>query len=385
MNTKKSLPEPPSKEVMFDYLSSVYNNVKGAGSFQGINKLYKAVLDDGVYHITSPQVQEWLSTNKPYTMHKPVRKVKKRTRVMVSGIDDQFDADLASFDKESYVKENDGYKFLLVVIDIFSRYLWVKPLKDKAAKTVVAAFNEIFSGSGRLPRRIRTDRGTEFTSHETQQFFRRKGIQQMFTSNELQANYAERVIKTLKSKIQRYLQSKNTEKYVDVLQDLVTSYNQTWHYGIKSKPKDVNKENERRLWWQMYWPRESFEEETKRLNQSKDVFKFKIGDFVRLSLTKRKFMREYSEKWTGEIFIVKARFLREGSVDLYKVTDYEGEKILGTFYRNELQKVNQNPFNFFVVDEILGERDGGKEIKVSYRSWPSKFNRWIKKGTLVKL
>ena len=380
------VPSPPSKEVMFDYLSTLYNDVSGggAGSFQGINKLYKAVKEDRVYNITYSQIEKWLSTNKGYSLHKPVKKVKRRNRVMVSGMDDQFEADLASLDKEIYVKENDGYKYLLVVIDVFSRYLWVKPLKDKSASNVISAFDDIFKSSQRIPKRIRTDRGTEFTSAETKAFFRRKGIKQLFTSNELQANYAERVIKTLKSKLYRYLASVNKFRYIDVLQNMVKSYNNTWHTGIKSKPKDVNKVNEKRLWWQMYWPRETFAEETRRLNEKKHPYKFRVGDFVRLSLTKTKFMREYSAKWTGEIFIVSSRFLREGNIDLYKVTDYEGEHLSGSFYRNELQKVNQNPFEFFVVDEILGERNKGKEIKVSYRSWPSKFNRWIKKEILLK-
>ena len=375
---------PPSKDVMNDYLTTMYNDISGPGSFQGINKLYKAVKDDGVYEIYLSEVKDWLSTNKPYTMHKPTRKVKKRTRVLVSGIDDQFEADLASMDKEAYVKQNDGIKFLLVVIDVFSRFLWVRPLKDKSASTVTKAFDDIFKDSKRLPRRLRTDRGTEFTSAETRAFFKRKAIHQLFTANELQANYAERVIKTLKNKIYRYLASVNSLRYVDVLQDLVKSYNNTWHSGIMSKPKDVNEKNEKRLWWQMYWPRESFGEETRRLNERRIKFKFNIGDFVRISLTKTSLMREYNEKWTGEVFIVASRFLRDGSVDLYRVTDYEGERLTGTFYRNELQKINQRPADFFVVDEVLGERKNGKEVKVSYQSWPTKFNRWVKRDFLTE-
>ena len=384
MNAKEKLEPPPSKEVMFDYLQSIYNDVSAPGSFQGVNKLYKAVKDDGVYRITLSDIEDWLSTNKSYTMYRPVKKVNKRSKVLVSGIDDQFEADLASLDKEKYVTANEGYKFLLVVIDVFSRFLWVRALKDKSATSVIAAFEDIFKSSNRLPRRMRSDRGTEFTAIETKKYFKRKGIHQIFTSNELQANYAERVIKTLKTKIFRYLETVSTPRYIDVLQDIVKSYNNTWHNGIRSKPKEVNKSNEKRLWWQMYWPRETFEQETKRLNKRKQHFKFKIGDFVRISLTKYDFMREYSAKWTGEIFIIASRFLREGSIDLYTVTDYEGEKLEGTFYRNELQKIKQNPADFFLVDEFLGERNNGKEVKVSYKSWPTKFNRWIKRNSLVK-
>ena len=375
---------PPSKTVMNDYLASMYNDISGPGSFQGINKLYKAVKDDGVYQINYSEIKDWLSTNKAYTLHKDVKKVKKRTRVMVSGIDDQFEADLAAMDKESFVKQNDGIKFLLVVIDVFSRFLWVRALKDKSASTVTKAFDDIFKDSKRLPRRLRTDRGTEFTSAETRSFFKRKRVHQIFTANELQANFAERVIKTLKNKIFRYLDTQKSLRYIDVLQDLVKSYNNTWHTGILSKPKDVNEKNEKRLWWQMYWPLETFGEETRRLKNRRKTFRYNVGDFVRISLKKTALMREYNQKWTEEVFIIASRFLRDGSVDLYRVTDYEGEQLTGTFYRNELQKINQKPIEFFKVEEILGERKNGKEIKVSYKSWPTKFNRWIKREQLME-
>lgn len=381
---KVDLEPPPSKEVMHDYLQTMYNNVESAGSFQGVNKLYDSVQNDGVYKINVAQIENFLETSKTYTMNKPSKKVRKRVRVMVAGLDDQFDVDLASMDKYIYVRANDEYKFLLVVIDIFSRYLWVRPLKDKTALNVIAAFDDIFRKSGRLPRRIRSDRGSEFTAAETQNYFRRKGINQIFTANEMQANYAERVIKTLKSKINKYMVNVNSKRYIDVLQDLVKAYNNTWHYGIKLEPKNVTRENERRLWWQMYWPGETFNEEKLRLNKKRNLFKFEIGDFVRLSLRKQKFQREYNEKWTGEVFIVAKRFLREGSIDVYRVTDYEGEEVKGSFYRNELQRTKQRPDTLFIVDEILGERENGEEIKVSYQSWPKKFDRWIEKDTLQK-
>ena len=68
------------------------------------------------------------------------------------------------------------------------------------------------------------------------------------THNEKQANYVERLIKTIKNKIRRYMSQKRTERYIDVLQDMVNSYNKTWHSGIQSEPIIVNKNNEKKLW-----------------------------------------------------------------------------------------------------------------------------------------
>ena len=149
--------------------------------------------------------------------------------VIVSGIDDQFDADLASF--ISYANDNDGYKYLLVVIDIFSRYAWVEPIKDKTANEIVQAFNKIIS-EGRIPRRLRTDGATDFTSKKFQDYVKSKKIVHFTTHGVKQANYVERFIKTIKSKIYRYIVQQNTPRYIDILPKLVKSYNNSWHSGI---------------------------------------------------------------------------------------------------------------------------------------------------------
>ena len=167
-------------------------------------------------------------------------------RVIVAGIDDQFDADLASLVYNA--DDNDGYKYLLVVIDIFSRYAWVEPLKDKTASQIVNVFDKILSG-GRIPKRLRTDAVKAFTSEKFQTFVRGKNIVHFVTHNEKQANYVERFIKTLKSQLSKYMIEKNTHRYIDVLQKIVTSYNHTWHSGIRSEPVNVNKQNEKQLWW----------------------------------------------------------------------------------------------------------------------------------------
>ena len=123
----------------------------------------------------------------------------------MEGIDDQFDADLASM--VDYEKSNDGYKYLLVVIDIFSRYAWIQPLKNKSAENIVKAFETILS-EGRKPRRLRTDAATDFTSKKFQDLMKRKKITHFTTHNEKQANYVERLIKTIKNKIRRYMSQK---------------------------------------------------------------------------------------------------------------------------------------------------------------------------------
>ena len=151
----------------------------------------------------------------------------------------------------AYADENDGYKYLLVVIDIFSRYEWVQPLKDKCSNEVVKAFNKILT-EGRKPKCLCTDAGQEFTNNSFQEYLKTKNIIYFTTHSEKQANYVEHFIKTLKSKLYRYMVEKNSARYIDILQKIVDSYNKTWHSGIRSEPVNVTKRNERQLWLQMY-------------------------------------------------------------------------------------------------------------------------------------
>ena len=173
-----------------------------------------------------------------------------------------------------YANDNDGYKYLLVVIDIFSRYGWVQPLKDKTAKEIVSAFDQILK-EGRIPKRLCTDAAKDF--ERFQNYVESKNITHFVTHSEKQANYVEQFIKTLKSKIYRYMVEKNSPRYIDVLPKIVDSYNRTWHSGIRSEPINVNKKNEKQLWWQMYWPREPYDKDKKK---HEIKYAFKVGDRV---------------------------------------------------------------------------------------------------------
>jgi transposase InsO family protein len=384
-NQKQQLTKP-SKAVLDDYLESKYSKPSGAGSYLGAEKLYDAVREEGIYYITFKDIQDWLQEHQSYSLHRRVRRVKKRRRVMVAGIDDQFEADLAILNAPEYEENNDGFKYLLVVIDVFTRYLWVRPLKNKFSTTVVKAFQQIFKQNGREPRRLRTDRGSEFTSQHSRQYFSERKISQIFTNNELQANYAERVIQTLKKKIFRYMVDNNTLKYIDVLPKLVESYNNTWHHGIRAIPKKITKKDEKRLWWQMYWPKSGEKTQRKQKKQKPVKFAFNLKDKVRLSLLRKAFQREYDQRWSGEVFLISYRFVDQG-IPLYKLKDYEGEEMTGTYYQNELQRITLPPDTLFVVDKILDrqKRKGVPYVKVSYFGWPSKFNNWIKESDLVDI
>ena len=134
-----------------EYLKKIYFNPEEPGSFEGVDKLYERVKKDGKFKISRSRVKRWLQNQQSYSLNKHVDIKFKRGKVMVKGIDDQFEADLASM--SDYAKDNNGYKYLLAIIDVFSQYAWVEPLKDKTADSIIKAFKKILS-EGRKPRRF---------------------------------------------------------------------------------------------------------------------------------------------------------------------------------------------------------------------------------------
>ena len=170
------------------YLKDIYLDPSHPASFSNPQTLYKVAKKEGKYKISHSQIKKWIQKQESYSRNKSVKRKFQRGRVIVAGIDDQFDADLASL--VYYSDDNDGYKYLLVVIDIFSHYAWVQPLKDKTAQHIVNAFDKILSG-GRIPKRLRTDAAKDFTSEKFQTFVKGKHIVHFVTHNEKQANYVE--------------------------------------------------------------------------------------------------------------------------------------------------------------------------------------------------
>ncbi len=140
---------------MDKYLSSVYYDPKHPASYSGPTKLYRVAKAAGK-KITLKQIRDWLKGQETYTLHRQVRHKFPRNKVIVDGIDELWDADL--MDMVSLSAHNGGVRYMLVAIDIFSRYTWLRPLKSKQGKDVVQAFASIFA-EGRKSHNVRTDNG----------------------------------------------------------------------------------------------------------------------------------------------------------------------------------------------------------------------------------
>ena len=294
-------------------------------------------------------------------LHKPVKRKFRKRRVLVSGIDKIWAADLA--DMTALKDYNDGYTFLLLVIDTFSKYGWIIPLKNKKGKTVVDALKDIFEK--RKPEKLWTDKGTEFKNEDV-----KKLIEIYSTENEEKSSIVERWIRTMKEKIWKYFTDNNTYKYIDVLPDLVEDYNNTVHSSTKLTPIDASKKkNELTVWRNLYPDRYK----TSRLNP-----KFSVGDEVRITKKKKDFEKGYTTRWTEEIFTIKE--IRETNPITYKLEDLQGEEIKGTFYEPELQKTKQQIYR---IEKVI-EKEKGRSF-VKWKGYPDKFNSWVDNKDLIDL
>jgi len=160
-------------------LNSIYYDTKQTGSFGGIDRLRRA--SHPALGASVKEVKQWLSEQDTYTLHKPVRYRFRRRRVVVGGINHQWQADLV--DMSRLKRYNDDHTFLLTVIDVISKKAWPIPLKNKSASSLTAAFRRLLKNNDR-PQTMQTDKGKEFLNRQLQDFYKQKGIRHFTTHNE---------------------------------------------------------------------------------------------------------------------------------------------------------------------------------------------------------
>jgi hypothetical protein len=353
-------------------LKKVYYDVKHPASFSSLPKLHKFFKGK----LSKKFIKNWLSKQETYTLHRYTRRNFDRNRYFVSNIDDLWEIDLC--DMRSISQHNDGVNYLVIIIDVFSKYTWVAALKSKRAEVVMIAINSIITKSGRKPQAIRSDKGGEFNNKFFKEYCKKNNIKYSTTQNDVKCAVVERVIRTIKTKMWKYLTSKNSKRYIDILQNLLKGYNNTVHSTTNKAPIRVNDKNVLEVWKYTYkdLPRDSF---------FSNNISYKIGDTVRISKEKGRFDKGYYTNWSREVFKISAIIRRIPVV--YKLTDLQGEPIIGTFYAPELQKVTIGSKTLHKINKILRHRRtrGTHEVLVSWRGYPAKFNSWIPYKNLKRI
>ena len=221
---------------------------------------------------------------------------------------------------QSLSRKNKGIKYLLCAIDLYSKYAFFIPLKDKKGISIVNAFDKIIKQSNRKPNKIWVDQGEEFYNNVFEKWLSDNDINMYSTHNEGKSVVAERFIRILKNKSYKHMTATGKYIYYDVLDDVVNKYNNTKHNTIKMKPINVG-DNNKRVYIDEHNEKDS---------------KFKVGDRVRISRYKNIFAKGYAPNWSSELFIVNK--INDTVPYTYNLKDLNDEEIIGSFYYKELQK-----------------------------------------------
>ncbi|XP_077987482.1 SCAN domain-containing protein 3-like [Glandiceps talaboti] len=233
---------------MDQYLRDLYYNSDLA--YSGIAKLWRKIKDSDNKKIKYKELKQWLEQQEVYTMHKPAIKKFPYRKVYVSGIDDQWQADIVDMPNDQ--SKNHGYRYILTVIDVLSKYAWAIPLKSKRGIEMADSFELIFKD--REPNKIQFDEGREFYNKYVKDIFENHEIEWFSTRSDKKASVVERFNRTLKSRMYKYFTDKQTRKWIDVLDRLVDGYNNnTYHNSIHMTPKEASlPKNENIVWYNLY-------------------------------------------------------------------------------------------------------------------------------------
>jgi transposase InsO family protein len=357
-------------------LAKLYYTASDPAAFSSVERLYQRARELGIggEGLSREQVQAFLQGEQAYTLHRRGRKHFPRNRTYVARIDQQWQADLA--DMQKLKDKNDGYNYLLTCIDVLSKFAWIIPVKSKDAKHMLSAMRALLRRARpRKPQRLQTDKGKEFFNKDVSAFLKQQDIHHFASQSDQKAAVVERFNRTIKEMIWKYFTANRTERYIDVLPDLVNAYNHRVHRAIGMAPAEVKgAEAERKAWTRLYyWP----EAKAKR-----QVRKVEDNAQVRVAKWKGDFEKGYVPTWSREHFRVRSATTGMPRI-VYKLEDAAGEPIEGAFYQEEVQPITHN---IYEVERVIGERKTpriGQEVLVKWQGLPEKFNRWIRKRDLA--
>ena len=269
---------------------------------QGVQSLYQKAKQQAresslSLTIKRKDVDAWLKKQEVVQLHAPREEVKHYYPIKSNGLDHIWQADL--MDVSAQAHNNHGVNFLLCVIDIWSRYVWVRSLRNKNSKTVDAAMADILKEK-RKPQLLISDNGSEFISRSFRKLMSDNGISQAFAEpgDHHRMGIIERLNKTVRGAITKYMTAFKTKSYFGVLDKLVKNYNNTEHSSTGSTPIEASTNPEKAA------PKIIAKIEAKEAKARGDLTTFEIGDKVRSLKNKVQFEKGAIPKYSASVHTV---------------------------------------------------------------------------------
>ena len=344
-------------------LKDLYNDPTFPASFSGKQRFYNA-LKSRDKKIKYKTVDNALRAINSYTLHKPVNKPKLFRRIYTKGINYLYQIDLVDMTK--FENENDGYRWIITVIDTFSKKAWAFKIKRKSAQSIMSVMKPFLKEN--TPQKIEFDQGKEFYNSQFINLLNKLKIKYFSVYSDHKCAIVERFNRTLKTRMYRSFTSQNNNRWVDILQDLVDGYNKTQHKSTKFSPNNVSSKNESIVRKSLY-PKAQ-----KEKKHMKPVFS--VGDSVRITKKKNIFQKGYEKTWSHEVFYINE--IKDTYPVTYGIKDYKGDLIEGSFYSNELQLIDVSD-NIWPIEKIIStrKRKGKTEYLVKFLGYSDEANSWI--------
>jgi len=340
-------------------LDKLYYDPKSPGAFGSVQRVYQTA-SQVIPGITLADVKDYLQSQITYVLHRSARKRITRNHMTSDKPNEHWQSDLV--DMSAYAKSNDGYNFIITTIDIFSKKASAVPVRHKNQKEMAEAFEKIFKNAS--PENLMTDRGTEFLNKPVQAVFRKHMVNH-FTSrlnSPVKAAVCERFNRTLKSRMFKYFTSKGTRRWLEILDDLLDGYNNSYHRSIGMAPNEVNELNIQLVRNKL------------RSKQIKDSLKTKLipGDTVRIQYKSEPLDKGYYPNWQDPLYTIEKISNKNGR-KMYKLKDGLGRVQVNKYYTEELQKSKKLPFR---IERVLREDHRNKRVLVKWLGYSHEYNSW---------
>ena len=303
-----------------------------SNTFAGYGSVANLVKASG---LSRPLVLEYLQASKTYTKYRGAKRKFPRLKARCMGINDIWAVDVAFMDKLGHA--NNNIKYLFIAVDILSRYLYVEPMRTKSANSNRDALKRIIEKQATKhvppPEKLWLDEGGEFKgAFET--YCSEQGILLYHTFTETKSTFAERFIRSLKSIIHKYMDAKETERYINQLNDFVKIINARKNRVTKIAPDDVTQEHTEYL---LSLQRQN----PLHLRFPSNPPKFKIGQTVRVAFKKQPFDKGYKQSFSTEVYKI-VRIADKQKPITYVIQDVERRNILRRFYEEQLVPYTYN-------------------------------------------
>ena len=293
-------------------------------------------------------------------LHKQARRNYPRRKVTLKGLNDLCQCDLVEM--LPYARFNKGVRYILTLIDCFTKFAYAVPVKNKTGVEVAKALEPILNKH--KMKHLQSDKGGEFFNPHVKKLTVKYNINHYATFSDMKASIVERLNRTLKGKMWKMFTAKGNYEWLSILPGIVKYYNSSVHRTIGMRPVDVKRKHVRGILARI------------SVNGGNDMPKFKVDDRVRISKYKRVFTKGYKPSWLNELFKIYA--VKPTRPVTYILQDSRGEVIKGGFYEHELSLSRTG--DVYLIEKVLKRR--GDQVLVRWLGFDKTHDSWMDKRSL---